>query len=90
MSLYKAHRRLQSRATGSASAGPLPDAARARALLEAQRGRCVVCRRGLEAPEARVDDHGGSTVVLHPDCLALVGLVRRLGPDALEAARKRL
>src|SRR5215470_13848649 len=65
MALYKAHRRIAGRA-------PAPElATRARELLAAQRGRCVVCRKPLEVDDARLDEPGGSTpepAVLHGPC----------------------
>jgi hypothetical protein len=83
MSLYKAHRRLSDRPPEGG------DFERRHELLAAQRARCVICRKVLEIADARLDDHEPDSTVLHPQCLELVSLARRLGPEALERARTR-
>ncbi len=84
MALYKAHRRLSERGTGSA------DLARRHELLVAQRGRCPVCDKRLDVNDARLNSHEADPAVLHAQCLQLLALGRILGADALARARARL
>ena len=56
------------------------------ALLEAQGGRCPVCR---EPVEASAPVHG-SKALLHPRCHQLAGLAEALGPAALDRLRAYL
>jgi hypothetical protein len=84
MALYKAQRRLSTR-------GPDPaDLAKRQELLTAQRGRCPVCRKPLDAGDARLDSREADPAVLHTPCLQLVELGRALGREALERAKERL
>jgi hypothetical protein len=84
MSLYKAHRRLSDRGTGTA------DLARRQELLMAQRGRCPVCDKRLDVDDARLDGHKAEPAVLHAQCLQMVALGRVLGADAVARAKTRL
>jgi len=84
MSLYKAHRRLSDRGTGTA------DLAQRQELLMAQRGRCPVCDKRLDVDDARLDGHKAEPAVLHAQCLQMVALGRVLGADAVARAKTRL
>jgi hypothetical protein len=84
MALYKAQRRLSGRAPEPA------EIARHQELLAAQRGRCPVCRKPLDAGDARLDGREADPAVLHAPCLQLVELGRALGPEAVERAKARL
>ncbi len=83
MAIYKAHRRLSERGTGTA------DLARRHELLAAQRGRCPVCDKRLDVADARLDSHEAGPAVLHAQCLQLLALGRILGADAVARAQTR-
>jgi hypothetical protein len=84
MALYKAQRRLTTRAPSAKALERLQE------LLTRQHGRCPVCREPLELADGRIDDTEPDPAALHPPCFELVALARRLGADALDRARARL
>lgn len=86
MSLYKAHRRLSARTTQ----GSPEELAAIRDLLAAQRARCPICRKPLEAADARLGSPGAQPAAFHALCLQLLTLARTLGADALEQVKSRL
>jgi hypothetical protein len=63
-----------------------------RALLDAQGGRCPICRQKVELWDAVDHSHatGELRAVLHPGCNRLVGIAEAVGPEGLERVRAYL
>ncbi len=61
-----------------------------RALLESQKGRCVICDEKLELAEGVAHIRGDARAALHLRCHRLVGMADSVGSDGVDRLRRYL
>jgi len=60
------------------------------ALLESQKGRCVICDDKLELADVVPHTHGDARAALHARCSRLVGMAEAVGLDGVDRLRAYL